>query len=90
MMDSDSGPMDDFLAFSREYAEALEALEAIERKSATIAGLGSEGDLKTFVEQFTAMAGSAQERAARAGLSEIASWFGELIERAEGVGARYR
>ncbi len=85
MEDDDPGPMAQFLAFSREYAEALEALEAIEKKGATIAGLGAGEDLRSFVEQFLLMARGAEERAGRAGLTEIASWFRELIERAGGA-----
>ncbi len=83
MTDRDS--VEEFLAFSREYAEALEALEAIEKKGETIAGLGGWEDLRSFVEQFVAMARAAGERAAAAGLTEIALWFDELIERAEGA-----
>ena len=89
MSEQGSGRIEEFLAFSREYSEALEALEAIEKKGEMIAGLGSGEDLRAFVEQFVAMARGAQERAAAAGLAEIASWFRELIGRAEGVGARY-
>jgi hypothetical protein len=88
MAENESGHIGEFLAFSREYAEALEALEAIEKKGETIAGLGGGEDLRAFVEQFVAMAQAAEERASAAGLTEIASWFRELIGRAEGVNHR--
>ena len=88
MGEQESGRIEEFLAFSREYAEALEALEAIEKKGVTIAALAGGEDLRTFVEQFVAMALGAEQRAMAAGLVEIASWFRELIDRAEGVVAR--
>jgi hypothetical protein len=85
---TDKESVDQFLAFSREYAEALEALEAIEKKGETIAGLGAGDDLRAFVEQFTLMARGAEGRAAAAGLTEIAGWFRELINRAEAIVTR--
>ncbi len=85
---TETGSIEDFLSFSREYAEALESLEAIEKKGDTIAGLGGGEDLRGFVEQFVAMARGAEQRAAAAGFSEIAGWFHELILRAEGAKER--
>ena len=82
---TDQESTDQFLAFSREYSEALEALEAIEKKAEMITALGGGEDLRTFVDRFVEMARGAQRRARDAGLGEIASWFGELIDRAGGI-----
>lgn len=85
---AEQGSVEEFLAFSREYSEALEALEAIETRGDTIAGLGAGEDLRGFVEQYVAMARGAEERAAAAGLPEIAGWFRELAGRAEAAKER--
>jgi hypothetical protein len=80
---AEQSSIDQFLAFSREYSDALEALETIEKKGEAIAGLGGGEDLRAFVERFVAMAAEAEARAAAAGLPEIAAWFRELVARAE-------
>lgn len=85
---TDKQSIDEFLSFSREYSEALEALETIEKKGETIAGLGGGEDLRSLVERFVEMAEGAEARAAAAGLTEIAAWFRELVERAEGTKER--
>lgn len=81
----DQTPMDDFLAMSREYAQALEALEAIETQAPTIIALGGAGELRNYLDQFLAMARATRERAVERDLPEIAGWFDELIARAGSV-----
>ena len=43
---------DNFAYFSGEYAQALQALKAIEDQSSTLLLLGNSDDLRTFIDQF--------------------------------------
>lgn len=81
MQDQDA-LMNDFLALSREYADALEALGAIEAQVGTIVTLGGADELRRFVEQFIEMSRRARERSEESGEAELATWFQELIDRA--------
>jgi hypothetical protein len=74
-----------FTYFSNEYAQALQALQAIETQSSTLMLLGSSDDLRTFVEQFIEMAGRVKALAEEKSEPNFAEWFGELLERAENL-----
>jgi len=74
---------EDFAYFSAEYAQALQALTAIENQSSTLLLLGNSDDLRTFIDQFLAMASRVKAEAEDRGEPNFAEWFGELIQRAE-------
>jgi hypothetical protein len=68
-----------FLSVSREYAEAVDALRAIERQSETLKLMGAGESLVDFLRQFETMAAAAAARAEREGLTEFVVWYEELI-----------
>ena len=72
-----------FEYFSNEYAQALQAWQAIENQSSTLLLLGSTDDLRQFIEQFIEMARSAKELAIEKDEPNFAEWFGELVRKAE-------
>ena len=74
---------DDFAYFSGEYAQALQALKAIEDQSSTLLLLGGTDDLRTFIDQFIEMASRTQKLAEEKGEAHFAEWFSELIDKAE-------
>jgi hypothetical protein len=76
---------DNFAYFSNEYAQALQALKAIEEQSSTLMLLGSHDDLLTFIDQFIEMANRVKHLALEKGESDFAEWFGELVEKAESL-----
>ena len=76
---------DNFAYFSNEYAQALQALKAIEEQSATVILLGSSDELLTFVDQFIEMATRVQRLASEKNERDFAEWFGELVQRAESL-----
>ena len=76
-------PRQIFEYFSNEYAQALQALQAIEGQSSTLMLLGSAEDLRTFIEQFIEMATRVKALAEQKNEPNFAEWFGELLERAE-------
>jgi hypothetical protein len=71
--------------FTNEYAQALQALEAIEKQSSTLLLLGGSQDLRTFVDQFIEMATRAKNQAIEQNETNFADWFAELIRRAESI-----
>lgn len=79
---SEDPKMADFLSLSREYAEALEALEAIERQAESIVALGGGEQLRGYIDQFLTMARRAGDQARACELPEIAGWFDDLAARA--------
>lgn len=78
--DSDD-PRSTFDYFSAEYAEALQALEAIEKQAPTLLLMGHHDELRGFVEQFMAMATRTQLLALEKNETNFAEWFGELVQR---------
>ena len=72
-----------FAYFSAEYAQALQALTAIENQSSTLLLLGNSDDLRTFIDQFIAMATRVKAEAEDRGEPNFAEWFEELIVKAE-------
>lgn len=76
---------EDFTYFSNEYAQALQALEAIEKQSSTLLVLGGSDDLRVFVTQFLEMANRVKREAEEKNEPNFAEWFAELIERAENL-----
>ena len=78
-------PRADFAYFSAEYAQALQALTAIENQSSTLLLLGNGDDLRTFIDQFIAMATRVKAEADDRQEPDFAEWFGELIARAEAL-----
>lgn len=73
---------DRFAWFSNEYAQALQALRAIENQSSTLLLLGVSDELLRFLEQFVAMATRAKALAEDFDEPHFAEWFGELLEKA--------
>ena len=76
---------DDFTYFSNEYAQAIQALQAIEKQSSTLMLLGSSDELRTFVDQFIEMATRVKNLAVEKNETNFAEWFRELIEKAEAI-----
>ena len=83
MSDEPKDPnLNDFLSLSREYAEALEALAAIEGQAESIVALGGGEQLGVYIDQFLAMARRAGDQARACDLAELAGWFDDLAARA--------
>ena len=78
-------PEDRFAFFSKEYAQALQALQAIENQASTLMVLGGSDELRTFIAQFLEMARRTKAMADDAEEAHFAEWFGELIEKAEAL-----
>jgi len=74
-----------FEYFSNEYAQALQAFEAIEKQASTLMLMGYTGDLRQFLEQFLEMASRAKALAIEKDEQNFADWFGELLEKAEAL-----
>lgn len=74
---------DDFEYFSSEYAQALQALKAIEDQSSTLLLLGGSDDLRTFIDQFIDMASRVKAAAEDKNEPNFVEWFDELIRKAE-------
>jgi len=73
----------DFAYFSAEYAQALQALTAIENQSSTLLLLGNTDDLRGFIDQFISMATRVKAEAEDRDEPNFAEWFEELIRKAE-------
>jgi len=78
-------PEDRFAFFSDEYAQALQALRAIENQASTLLVLGGSDDLRRFIAQILEMARRTKAMAEEAGEAHFAEWFGELIQKAEAL-----
>lgn len=76
---------DRFVYFSNEYAQALQALKAIEDQSSTLLLLGSSDDLRTFIDQFIEMATRVKAAAQDQGQTHFVEWFDELLQKAEAL-----
>ena len=74
-----------FEYFSNEYAQALQAYQAIESQASTLLLMGYTDDLRQFIEQFLEMASNAQRLAEEKGEANFAEWFRELVEKAEAL-----
>lgn len=74
-----------FSFLSGEYAQALQALTAIENQASTLLLLGGSDDLRTFVDQFIDMASRTRAIAEETEETNFVEWFGELIKRAEAL-----
>ncbi|HET7436215.1 MAG TPA: hypothetical protein VFN10_16010 [Thermoanaerobaculia bacterium] len=77
--------LDPFAYFSNEYAEALQALQALESQSSTLMLMGNRDELRTFIEQFLQMAKRTHALAIEKNEPNFAEWFRELIDRAEAL-----
>jgi hypothetical protein len=75
----------DFDFFSNEYAQAVQALKALEDQSSTIVALGAADDLRTYIDQFIEMAARMKAMAEDHEETHFAEWFEELIEKAEAL-----
>jgi len=80
-------PRANFDYFSNEYAQALQAFKAIEHQATTLVALGGGDDLKTFIDQFIAMASGVKAVADERQEPHFAEWFTELIDKAEALRA---
>ncbi len=74
---------DNFAYFSGEYAQALQALKAIEDQASTLLLLGGSDDLRTFIDQFLEMASRVRSVAQERNEANFVEWFDELIKKAE-------
>jgi hypothetical protein len=73
----------DFLFFSREYAQAVDAFAAIRKQASTLVTLGSTAELDGFLGQFIAMAETTAGAASAEHLANFPEWFAELVRKAE-------
>lgn len=78
-------PRATFEWLSNEYAQALQALTAIENQASTIVAFGGSEDLRTYVEQFLAMAKRTRSVAEENEEAHFVEWFEELIRKAESL-----
>lgn len=78
-------PRETFEWLSNEYAQALQALKAIENQASTIVAFGGSEDLRTYVDQFIAMATKTRDAAAEKDEAHFVEWFNELIRKAEAL-----
>jgi len=86
MADESSAPESGSFEFlSSEYAQALQALQAIEKQAATIVAFGGSDDLRALVDQFIAMAARTKALAQDSSEPHFVEWFTELIEKAEAL-----
>jgi short-subunit dehydrogenase involved in D-alanine esterification of teichoic acids len=76
---------EEFLKLSDEYAQALEALDAIERQAERIVAGGNEAELRAVVAHFHELATRASASARQKGQERFAEWFEELIRRVDQV-----
>lgn len=76
-------PRETFEYLSNEYAQALQAYEALEKQAPTLVLMGHGDHLRQFVEQFLEMARRTRDLASEKGETNFAEWFGELVEKAE-------
>ena len=78
-------PRATFEWLSNEYAQAVQALTAIENQASTIVAFGGSEDLRTYVDQFIAMATQTRNVAEEKEEAHFVEWFGELIKKAEAL-----
>ncbi|HEX7193041.1 MAG TPA: hypothetical protein VF381_15835 [Thermoanaerobaculia bacterium] len=78
-------PRATFEWLSNEYAQALQALTAIENQASTIMAFGGSDDLRTYVDQFLAMAIQTRSVAEEKDEAHFVEWFDELIRKAEAL-----
>jgi prephenate dehydrogenase len=78
-------PRAHFAYFSNEYAQALQALTAIENQSSTLLLLGNQDELRGFIDQFIEMATRVRREAEEKDEPNFAEWFAELLQRAEAL-----
>jgi hypothetical protein len=83
--DQSNESRDNFAYFSGEYAQALQALSAIENQSSTLMLLGGSDDLRIFIDQYIEMATRVKNMAVEKNETNFAEWFNELIEKAEAI-----
>ena len=76
---------ENFNYIANEYAQGLQALNAIEDQSTTRMLLGVGEDLRSFIDQFLEMAQNARNLAIEKNEPNFAEWFAELIEKAEAL-----
>lgn len=74
---------DNFAYLSGEYAQASQALKAIEDQASTLLLLGGSDDLRTFIDQFLEMASRISSVARERNEANFVEWFDELIKKAE-------
>jgi hypothetical protein len=84
-LDQNDESRENFAYFSGEYAQALQALKAIENQSSTLMLLGGSDDLRTFIDQFIEMATRVKNLAVEKNEANFAEWFTELIDKAESI-----
>lgn len=83
--DGPDDPRANFEYLSNEYAQALQAYQAIENQASTLMLMGYSDDLRQFIEQFLEMATRAKAFAVEKEEAHFAEWFGELVEKAEAL-----
>ncbi|HEY2830594.1 MAG TPA: hypothetical protein VGJ88_10795 [Thermoanaerobaculia bacterium] len=78
-------PRETFEWLGNEYAQALQALTAIENQASTIVAFGGSDDLRTYIDQFIVMATQTRGVAEEKGEAHFVEWFSELIAKAEAL-----
>ena len=74
-----------FEYFSNEYAQALQAYQAIENQASTLLLMGYSDDLRQFIDQFLEMANRVHAEAVEKNEKNFADWFAELVAKAESL-----
>ena len=76
---------ENFELLSNEYAQAVQALTAIENQASTIVAFGASDDLRVYVDQFIEMASRTKALAVEYDEPHFVEWFAELISKAESL-----
>ena len=69
--------------FSDQYSQAVQALETIRAQSPTLLLSGNQKELSDFLDRFIDMAGKTAADAHVQQQDRFATWFLELVRRAE-------
>lgn len=75
-------PRAHFEHFSNEYAQALQALTAIENQASTIVAFGGADELRPYLDQFITMASRVRDEAEEREETHFVEWFDELLRKA--------
>lgn len=79
----EADPGDPIAFYTDQYSQAVQAFETIRVQSETFKLMGNTDELSQFLNQFIEMASRTAADAHLKDLDRIASWFLELVSRAE-------
>ena len=80
-MDPTSPSDDAFVALSDEYAQALDAVRAIETQAELLVAGGSTAELRAVIDRFNELVEQAIRRARAQDAEHFPEWFEELKHR---------